>query len=245
MPALSSFLSSTVEKLLFRPVRVLESEVVGGRFRLVRVQGEVFAGVSWTPGQAVQFYVGNFTKRSYTPMDVDAGAGSARFLFHLHGGGPAAKWAETLEVGDLCQVMRPKDSLDFKAIGGDAIFFGDDTSFAAAHALQSCSQNAIDGSSGGRRYVIEVCDMDAAKMVARKLGLEKAILIQQKRDDAHLAAVLERLAEGATELQLPQWVFTGKARSIQTLQKSLKEKGIATGRSQVRAYWSPGKTGME
>jgi NADPH-dependent ferric siderophore reductase len=240
MPTLSAYLSSTVEKLLFRPMRVLESEIVGGQFRLVRVQGEAFEGVAWTPGQAVQFYVGSFTKRSYTPMDVDADAGSARFLFHLHGGGPAAKWAETLQVGDTCQVMRPKDSLDFKSIQGDAIFFGDDTSFAAAHALQSCSQNGT-----GQSYFIEVCDLDAAKAVASRLELEKAILIQQTSDDAHLAAVLERLAEGAAELQLPQWVFTGKARSIQTLQKSLKTKGIALGRSQVRAYWSPGKTGME
>jgi NADPH-dependent ferric siderophore reductase len=240
MPALSSFLSSAVEKLLFRPVRVLESEIVGGLFRLVRVQGEAFQGVDWTPGQAVQFYVGNFTKRSYTPMDVDANAGSVRFLFHLHGGGPAAKWAETLEVGDLCQVMRPKDSLDFKSLQGDAIFFGDDTSFAAAHALQTCSQNGT-----GRWYVIEVRDMDAATMVARELALDKTILIQQTSEDAHLAAVLAKLAEGAAELQTPQWVFTGKARSIQTLQKSLKAKGMATGRSQVRAYWSPGKTGME
>jgi ferric-chelate reductase (NADPH) len=241
MSALSSFLSSTVEKLLFRPGTVLDSEIVGGQFRLVRVQGEVFQGVSWTPGQAVQFYLGNFVKRAYTPMDVDANAGSARFLFHLHGGGPGSNWAESLEPGDICQVMRPKDSLDLKSIEENAIFFGDDTSLAAAQALQGCSESAA-----GRRYVLEVCSMDAAQKVASRLALDPLILVQKKEDDSHLGAVLEKLlVEDIIDSQSPQWIFTGQARSIQMLQKSLKAKGIALGRSQVRAYWSPGKTGME
>ena len=64
---------------------VTESEVIGSRFRLIRMQGEKFKGVRWTPGQAVQIYLGNLTKRAYTPMDLDPEAGSARFLFYLHG----------------------------------------------------------------------------------------------------------------------------------------------------------------
>jgi ferric-chelate reductase (NADPH) len=156
MPALSSLLSSTVERLLFRPVTVVESELLGGRFRWVRLQGEGLKGIKWTPGQSLGFYVGHLTKRAYTPMDVDAEAGSACFLFHLHGGGPGSEWASSLEAGDLCQVMRPKDSLDFKSIEGDAIFFGDDTSLAAAQVLQGCSKTVLS-----RRYVLEVDALQA------------------------------------------------------------------------------------
>jgi ferric-chelate reductase (NADPH) len=240
MPDLSTFLSSAVEKLLFRPVTVSDSEILGGRFRLARMQGEGLKGVKWTPGQAVQFYLGNLTKRAYTPMDVDADAGSALFLFYLHGGGPGSRWAETLEAGDVCQVMRPKNSLDFKSIDGAAIFFGDDTSLAAAQALQGCLDKAE-----GRWSVLEMVSKDAAQVVVDRLALDRLTVIQKKEDDSHLDTVLTKLAEHAAALRSPQWVFTGRAQSIQRLQKSLKAQGTEFSRSKVRAYWSPGKTGMD
>jgi ferric-chelate reductase (NADPH) len=240
MPALSSFLSNAIEKLLFRPVKVVECELLGGQFRLVRLQGEGFKGIKWIPGQAVQFFLGNLTKRAYTPMDVNADAGSALFLFHLHGSGPGSSWAAALRAGDLCQVMRPKDSLDFTNIYQDTIFFGDDTSLAAAQALQGCHRKAL-----GRRSVLEVDSKDAAHSVVSRLALDGLTLIQKEKDDAHLDKVLAKLVEHEQAFRSPQWVFTGQALSIQTVRKKLKAKGIEPARSKVRAYWSPGKTGMD
>jgi NADPH-dependent ferric siderophore reductase len=240
MPVLSSLLSNAIGRLLFHPVTVVESEVLGGRFRLVRLQGEVLHGVHWTPGQAVQFFLGNLTKRAYTPMDVDVEAGSAAFLFHLHGGGPGSAWAAMLRVGDVCQAMRPKDSLDFKSIEGDAIFFGDDTSLAAAQALQGCGLRAQ-----GRRYVLEVESKEAAREVVIRLALDGVDVIEKQKEDAQLDAVVAKMVEYATTLRSPQWVFTGQARSIQTVRTRLKAEGIALDGSKVRAYWSQGKTGMD
>jgi ferric-chelate reductase (NADPH) len=88
MSTLSNLLSSAVEKLLFHPVTMAHAETIGGSFRRVRLQGGIFKGVKWVPGQAVQFYLGNLTKRAYTPMEMESDAGSAEFLFHMHGGGP-------------------------------------------------------------------------------------------------------------------------------------------------------------
>ena len=82
---MSNILSSTIEKLLFHPVTVTDVDTVGSRFQLVSVQGEGLHGVTWTPGQTIQFYIGSFTKRAYTPMDLSPKAGSARFLLYLHG----------------------------------------------------------------------------------------------------------------------------------------------------------------
>jgi NADPH-dependent ferric siderophore reductase len=240
MPPLSAFLSNAVEKLLFRPVSVLESQIIGGRFQLVRVQGETLKGVRWTPGQAMQFYLGDLTKRAYTPIDMDATAGSARFLFYLHGGGPGSAWASMLKTGDMCHVMRPKESLDFTSVRGDAVFFGDETSFAAAQALQGCS-----GDDLRRRYVFEVTSKDASEKVAAKLGLDRAALIEREEDGSHLAAVAATLASYAASMRVPQWVFTGQARSIQALRGTLRAEGIELAHSKVRAYWSPGKKGMD
>ena len=83
MSTLSNLLSSAVEKLLFHPVTITHAETIDGHFRRVRLQGEVFKGLKWVPGQAVQFYLGNLTKRAYTPMEMgpDGGVGSVFVLF--------------------------------------------------------------------------------------------------------------------------------------------------------------------
>jgi ferric-chelate reductase (NADPH) len=197
-------------------------------------------GVEWTPGQAVQFYLGNLIKRAYTPMDIDASIGSAWFLFYLHGGGPGSRWAAKLEAGNVCQVMRPKNSLDFKIGTEDVIFFGDETSLAAAQALQGCR-----GTASGYWSVLEVTAMDAAQAVVDRLALDRLTLIEKQDGEAHLDAVLAELTGQATGLQSPQWVFTGQARSIQMLRKSLQVRGSGLPRNKVRPYWSPGKTGMD
>jgi ferric-chelate reductase (NADPH) len=255
MSTLSNLLSGALEKLLFHPVTVTHAETIGERFRRVRLQGEVFTGVKWVPGQAVQFYLGNLTKRAYTPMEMEPDAGSAEFLFYLHGGGPGSEWAGSLKTGDGCKVMRPKDSLDFTNFEGRAIFFGDETSMAAAYALQSCRR-----ADAKHQYVLEVTSAAEVKSVADGLGLEDVTLYQRTGDGEHLEAVVSKLAQSAgrdsegsddsdktdkSEGRVSQWIFTGQARSIQRVQKGLRGLGVEVRRSKVRAYWSPGKTGMD
>jgi len=240
MSGLTSFLSSAIEKFLFHPMTVTESEVIGSHFRLIRMQGEEFKGVRWTPGQAVQIYLGNLTKRAYTPMDLDPEAGSARFLFYLHGGGPGSAWAATLKTGDICQVMRPKDSLDFTAFKEPVLFFGDETSLAAAQTLHRCRKNALR-----IRFLLEVTSPPEVEIATAKLGLENIALFEKKQNGSHLEKIITRLVEDASALGSPQWVFTGQARSIQNIRKSLRAAGVEPSNSKVRAYWSPGKTGMD
>jgi ferric-chelate reductase (NADPH) len=140
----------------------------------VRLQGDVLKGVKWVPGQAVQFHLGNLTKRAYTPMAMEPDAGSAEFLFYIHGGGPGSAWAGRLTTGDDCMVMRPKNSLDFTNFEGHAIFFGDETSMAAAYALQSCKRADVR-----HRYVLEATSAAEAKSVVDWLKLEDVTLYQR------------------------------------------------------------------
>ena len=121
MSTLSNLLSSAVEKLLFHPVTITHAETIDGHFRRVRLQGEVFRGVKWVPGQAVQFYLGNLTKRAYTPMEMEADAGSAEFLFYIHGGGPGSAWAESLKKGLTGLVQGKKVLLARATIARDVI----------------------------------------------------------------------------------------------------------------------------
>jgi NADPH-dependent ferric siderophore reductase len=102
MPTLSRILSSAVEKLIFRPVTITGVKALGENFRLLSMLGVGFQDVKWIPGQTVQIFLGNLTKRAYTPMRLDAVAGSASFLFYLHGKGPGSEWAASARAENIC-----------------------------------------------------------------------------------------------------------------------------------------------
>ncbi len=240
MKTIFETVSNVVERLLFRAVTISEVVPVGEHFRFLRMQGEGFKGVNWVPGQTVQILVGILLKRAYTPMDLDTTEGSACFLVYLHGGGPGSAWAAAAKTGDLCHVMRPKDSLDFRSFRDPVLFFGDETSLAAAQTLSRCGMGATTS-----RFVFEVASKDPADHVLQKLGVDNLVIVQRKDDGSHLHEVVERLAEYARTMQSPQWVFTGQARSIQTTRKGLNQAGVPLYKSKVKAYWSPGKTGMD
>jgi ferric-chelate reductase (NADPH) len=240
MPTLSRILSSAVERVLFHPVTITHVEAVGENFRLLRMQGAGFQNVKWIPGQTIQIFLGNFVKRAYTPMSLDPNAGSADFLVYLHGKGPGSAWAASAKAGNVYQVMRPKDSIDFTSFTQSALFFGDETSLAAAQALSRCQAQAA-----AARYVFEVNLPAQAEGILRKFGIAQASLVQKREDSSHLVEVVSQMAEQAARMQSPQWVFTGQARSIQSVQKGLKQAGLLLSGSKVKAYWSPGKSGMD
>jgi NADPH-dependent ferric siderophore reductase len=68
-------------------------------------------------------------------------------------------------------------------------------------------------------------------------------LIERVADDAQLAVaeaeVLPLAASGA------HFVLTGKASSIQRVSRALKAAGVASSRVKAKAYWAPGKTGLD
>jgi hypothetical protein len=110
------------------------------------------------------------------------------------------------------------------------------------------------------RYVLEVTSAAEAKSVVDRLGLEDVTLYPRTSEGEHLERVVRKLAQSAGsasegsedsektdkyEGRVSQWIFTGQARSIQRVQKGLRELGVEVRRTMVRAYWSPGKTGMD
>jgi NADPH-dependent ferric siderophore reductase len=173
-------------------------------------------------------------------MSLDSDAGSADFLVYLHGKGPGSEWAASSRAGDVCQVMRPKDSIDFTSFTQPALFFGDETSLAAAQALSRCQ-----GQAAATRYVFEVNSSTQAEVILQKIGVSQASLVQRREDGSHLADVISQMAQQAVRMQSPQWIFTGQARSIQSVKKGLKQAGVPLSGSKVKAYWCPGKTGLD
>jgi len=240
MAILSTMLSKAIAKMVFKPMRIASVEAVGKSFRLLRIQGQGFRDITWVPGQKAQFFLGNLTKRAYTPIDFDPTEGAASFLIYLHGKGPGSAWAESVRVGDDCHVMRPQDSLDLSVSDVPAVFFGDETSLAAAQALHRCSSQHISS-----RYFLEVSSPAEAEEASRRLGLSNVSLFHRSMDGSHLIAIAAQMETNALNMQSPQWVFTGHAASIQTLRSRLSRSGITLSKGKTKAYWATGKTGLD
>jgi NADPH-dependent ferric siderophore reductase len=136
--------------------------------------------------------------------------------------------------------MRPKRSIDFTKTGSSALFFGDETSIAAAQALQQCRRQVAP-----HQFVFEVASPEATRVPISRLGLDGVALIAKRNDGSHIEEIVQMLKQHASARNSPEWIFTGQALSIQSVRKSLKADGIPLDRSVVKAYWSPGRTGMD
>jgi NADPH-dependent ferric siderophore reductase len=222
-------LNKALLRLLMNRVTVVASEWLADRFRMLTLEGPGFKGVAWTPGQKVQIAMGSaFVTRTYTPIEWDAATGRTRVLGYAHGEGPGSAWLLGLETGDECDVFGPRNSLD---VGRD------ETSIGLAHAL--VQQNPARAVS----CRFEVGDVERCLAVTAHLGLDDAMLFSRSEDEAHLKemeAALPVLAEaGAT------FVLTGKADTIQQLRQTLKGRAVPGARIVAKAYWSPGKKGLD
>lgn len=222
---------------MMRPARVAAVEVLSPHFRLIDLEGDALKGVAWAPGQKVQVAMGTgMTARTYTPMRWDTVAGSTRLLAFSHGDGPGARWATSLRAGDACQFLGPRRSLDLADLGG-TVLFGDETSFALAAALGD--------SRGGQRptCVFEVTDVAEATAVLQVLGIADVRLVERQVGDGHLTAAATATSETTTNGA--PIVLTGKASSIQHIQRHLKASEVSPARMRTKAYWATGKKGLD
>ncbi|MET0284889.1 MAG: siderophore-interacting protein [Polyangiales bacterium] len=226
-----------VLKLLTRAATVVQSELIAERFRLLTLDGPALRGADWLPGQKVQVQLGGWVSRTYTPLSWDPVAGRAQLLAYAHGEGPGADWARTVRVGDGCVLFGPRGSLDLNLLSSPGLLVGDETSLGLAHALRYSR-------SGGHgiELLLEVSDPSRVREVLNKLGLD-AQLIEKRADDAHVASLELALTRAVQERSIESAVFSGQASSIRALGKHARTLGLR--KFQSRAYWAPGKKGLD
>jgi len=231
-------LSLALIRLWMKQARVVASERLADRFQLITLEGAALEGVAWAPGQKVQIAMGSaFVTRTYTPIEWNTAAGRFCILGYAHGDGPGSAWVRGVRPGDACDIFGPRASLDLRALSGPLAVFGDETATGLAYAATHHDRT--------RRVVahFEVDDMEAAKRVTAQLELGDAALFARRRDDAHVAAMEAALpalvAAGAS------FVLAGKAGTIQRLRQSLRQQAVPAARVATKAYWAPGKTGLD
>jgi len=223
---------------LMRPARVTAIERLSPRFRLIELEGEALKNVAWTAGQKIQVAMGaGLSARTYTPMSWNASRGKTQLLAFAHGDGPGSRWANGLRADDSCRFFGPRRSLDLAGFEAPIVLFGDETSFGLAAALRDNLQ------AGGALHMFEATDIVESRRVLDATNLGEARLIARSTGEDHLTTIEAELLRLAANGAL--FVLTGKASSIQRVSRALKAAGVASARIKAKAYWSPGKTGLD
>jgi NADPH-dependent ferric siderophore reductase len=233
-------LEGAFSKLFTKAATVTELRDLAPGFRLLTLQGKGLCKATWTPGQKVQLMLGGWVQRTYTPLSWDPEGGSTQILAYAHGDGPGADWARNLAVGDACAIFGPRGSLDLTAIERPALLFGDETSFGLAHALRFTPATAQ-----GVHLLLEVTSAADSTSVLDAIGVQGAHLIERRPDDGHLGEVQELAAHLLQTRSIEGGVLSGKASSIQRLSRQLRQLGVPRSRIQAKAYWAPGKAGLD
>jgi ferric-chelate reductase (NADPH) len=238
-------IETAVARMFMKSATVREYRVLTDQFRLVTLRGAGLRGVSWSPGQKIQIAMGGWAYRTYTPLSWDAERGETQLLVFLHGDGahastPGTSWGRALKEGDDCTLFGPRGSVDLDGLDRPALVFGDETSFGLAYALRHTAKGA-----DGVRLVFEVNEKHAARTVLSELGLADADVVERTPDDAHASEVERIVVERVQALSLTSCALTGKAASIQRLNKRLRALGLTSGQVRTRAYWAPGKVGLD
>jgi ferric-chelate reductase (NADPH) len=235
----AGLLESAMHKLFMRHVHVLDIEDVGSAYRIVTLGGESLRDISWTPGDKIQIQLGGWVQRTYTPMDWDAENGLTRILVYMHADAPGTRWARAILEGDSCVIFGPRKSIDRSQLRGPVMFFGDETSLGAATALFN------DVSSPAAQLLFEVSTLAETTPVLERLRLNDARLCVRLENDRHFAELEENMSSFLQAHAAADIVLTGKATSIQHITRLLRQRGTVAGRRHSKAYWAPGKTGLD
>jgi ferric-chelate reductase (NADPH) len=231
---------NAVLSLFTKRARVTALEHVADAFTRVTFAGDELRGVSWTPGQKVQIAVKGFTQRTFTPLVWNATEGSTELLVYAHGGGPVARWIGELEVGTSCSLFGPRASLDLDAVGRPALLFGDETSFGLARALSSTARGAAEVP-----LLFEVSSRSASEQALAAVGIRGAELVVRRVDDAHLGELEAAVETLVRRSSIQGAVLSGKATTLRTVHRRLQDLGLARGQIRTKAYWAPGKSGLD
>lgn len=227
----------TLRKFLLYEAAVSDVEELSEHYRLVGLSGDALRDRDWLPGHQIQIGVApGLVNRTYTPISWNSERGHTQFLVYLHGDGPGCRWVRAARCGTRTLVLGPRASLDLVSLGRPGILFGDETCFGLALAWRD-----LPGAEA--HHIFEISHRREAEDVLRALGVSNTTLIERRPDDTHLTTAETELLRHATAGSKP--ALAGKVPSIQHMKRALRRLGIGAAGSKTKAYWAPGKTGLD
>jgi NADPH-dependent ferric siderophore reductase len=226
-------LKATLLKWLTDTAMVTEVSDPSAHFRFLTLRGEIFKSKTPAPGDKIRVVVDDTELRTYTPFDWDP-------LAYRRGEGAASRWLSRVRPGDSCQLLGPQRSTALDRLERPTVFIGDETSFALACALKNTAGRSTD-----IHFLFEVSSAEESQPVLWDISLGEYSVVERAADDAHWATLDRRLMDLLVGSAPRQFVFSGKSSTIQHLSRSLKRQGRPPSQMMVKAFWAPGKQGLD
>ncbi len=240
-------------------VTVVRAYDVTARMRRVEFTGEGLRdAVSTGPGERVKVTFperGRFTgdpaeeavvrrrRRTYTLVDLDPRAGTARIDFVLHPGGVGAAWAAAAQPGDQMRLTSPAGGFTVPGDAGEIVLIADETGLPAAQAIAA----SLPGGASTRAY-LEIADPGERQEVPSPANLSLTWL---ERDGAPYGEPMTALADRLTgagpgpgealRADAVVWI-AGESAAVRTLRTALiTQAGLDRHRIDAVAYWTQGR----
>ncbi|MFC6080073.1 siderophore-interacting protein [Sphaerisporangium aureirubrum] len=227
---------------------VEECEPVTPSMRRVRISGTGLRDLDWVPGQHVRLKVGDLLSpqvwlsgfrdvlRTYSIWHYDRGGILDLCVLDHPGAGPGALWARGAVPGTKVLLTRPDGRLVVRRESPYHLFAGDETALAAFDAML----RAVPAGEP----VYGAVTVPAAD---HRLPLARLADLTWVYGDGGAS---EALVGAVRELSLPAGPGTayvaGEARACQAVLRHLvRERGWPRAAVRVKAFWAPGKRGMD
>lgn len=212
-------------------------ERLSPRLSLVRLCGRDlgrsgWSRLGWSAGDKIKLNVPPGALRSYTPARFDAAAATMDIVFHLHGMGPAARWAASVRPGETVTFLGPKRSM--RSTAGTtprrALFMGDETTLGLMRAL-------VDGLPAGTSIVgaIELEADDATAIDALDLPL---VAVPRRSFDAEHGAAGSAWLRDVELRDVDAVWLSGEADAVGRWVEDLSQAGVSRAQIRAKAYWS-------
>lgn len=225
MPSAKGKLVRLFGNMLLSHAKVVVAEAVSAGFHRIKLQGDVGKP---NPGDKLQILLPSDDVRTYTPIAWRDG--SVVLLGATLAGGPGAKWLSTLNEGADVSFARAQRSLSLPA--GPVILAGDETSVAVAASYELARPSQVQAMFQG-------ASPDAILAAAATVELQSVLAFGAGDTLATVDAIVA--AKGRTPNATI--ALTGGSESILALRTALRERGLRD--LKAKAYWIPGKTGLD
>lgn len=212
-----------LSRAMLKPATIVAVQEVGGFQRL-----HLRCAVERVPaGTKVQLLLPSDDMRTYTPIAAPDGM---VLLGWKHAGGPGAHWLASARAGDELPFMGPQRSLDLAA--GPLVIVGDETSVAVAAAFAAERPGQVHA----------VIQADAATDVttaAATVDLRAFDVVARGDTASTTRAITAKLATSPGALV----ALTGCSELVVGVRDALRQAGVRN--IKTKAYWIPGKTGLD
>lgn len=222
-------------------LEVTSSEALTPTMRRILCTAPGLATLSYRPGQDLMMTVPAGTasfRRRYTIRSLDRAAPSIAIDVVLHGDGPAATWAGSVQPGGRIEAIGPRGKVTVDVTADWHLFAGDDSAVPASLAM---AESLPDPDRA--LVVLEVDGPDDHQQVHTARGREIPVrwLHRAGTDPASPGHLVDALASVALPTERGHAYLAGELGVVAAMRSALLARGMAAEQISAKPYWRAGR----